>query len=309
MKTRQKMRTLPWLLGIMLFLFIFPGVLNAAEWAPYTYYTTGTVVTYLGTSYTCRQSHNSLPGWEPPNVLSLWLPGGTVSTSTPANTIAATNTPTWTPIVSTSTPSPTRSPIGGTGVTTVTPTVTQTVTPTIAQTATPTVTPTVPPAGKAVPGQIEAEAYDAMAGVQTEATTDTGGGTNVGWIDATDWMDYNVAVASTGNYTVEYRVAAMSAAGALDFRFDGVSKVTTTIPVTGGWQTWTTVSSTVSLTSGSHVIRLSVTTGGFNLNWLRLSTGGTTGTPTPSPTRTPTGVATATATPTLPPTTLFARSC
>lgn len=32
------------------------------------------VVTYQGTSYECRQSHTSIPGWEPPNVLALWLP-------------------------------------------------------------------------------------------------------------------------------------------------------------------------------------------------------------------------------------------
>jgi chitinase len=43
-------------------------------WAPYTPYTVGQVVTYAGKRYQCRQSHTSLPGWEPPNVLALWLP-------------------------------------------------------------------------------------------------------------------------------------------------------------------------------------------------------------------------------------------
>jgi chitinase len=43
-------------------------------WAPYTAYTVGQVVTYGGRSYQCRQSHTSLPGWEPPNALALWLP-------------------------------------------------------------------------------------------------------------------------------------------------------------------------------------------------------------------------------------------
>jgi chitinase len=43
-------------------------------WAPYTAYTVGQVVTYNGKRYQCRQSHTSLPGWEPPNVLALWLP-------------------------------------------------------------------------------------------------------------------------------------------------------------------------------------------------------------------------------------------
>jgi chitinase len=47
---------------------------GATAWAPYTAYTIGQVVTYQGKSYKCRQSHTSLPGWEPPNVLALWLP-------------------------------------------------------------------------------------------------------------------------------------------------------------------------------------------------------------------------------------------
>ncbi|MGE5405889.1 MAG: carbohydrate-binding protein, partial [Candidatus Saccharibacteria bacterium] len=45
------------------------------EWKPYTIYITGQVVTYSGTSYTCRQSHFSYLGWEPPNVPALWLAG------------------------------------------------------------------------------------------------------------------------------------------------------------------------------------------------------------------------------------------
>ncbi|WP_049571146.1 glycosyl hydrolase family 18 protein [Nonomuraea sp. SBT364] len=43
-----------------------------AAWAPWTAYTAGTVVTYNGASYKCRQSHTSQPGWEPSNVPALW---------------------------------------------------------------------------------------------------------------------------------------------------------------------------------------------------------------------------------------------
>ncbi|MBN1412804.1 MAG: hypothetical protein JW969_18300 [Spirochaetales bacterium] len=80
------------ILSAVLFAIFAFSALSADEWAPYTYYTKGTVVTYQGASYTCRQSHTSLPGWEPPYVLALWLPGGTVSTSTPVNTSTPTNT-------------------------------------------------------------------------------------------------------------------------------------------------------------------------------------------------------------------------
>ena len=39
--------------------------------------------------------------------------------------------------------------------------------------------------------QIEAEAFSAQSGVQTEACSE--GGLNVGWIDTNDWMAYNSA--------------------------------------------------------------------------------------------------------------------
>ncbi|MBN1409961.1 MAG: carbohydrate-binding protein [Spirochaetales bacterium] len=158
------------------------------------------------------------------------------------------------------------------------------------QTNTPVPAPTTPSSGGglAVPGTIQAENYSSMSGVQTESTTDSGGGTNVGWIDAGDWMDYNVTVASTGTYSIQYRVAALSAAGGLSFLFDGNNLGTTTMPVTGGWQTWTTQNGpTVSLSSGNHTIRLSVTAGGFNLNWFSITSGGSVNTATPTPTSPP----------------------
>jgi beta-glucanase (GH16 family) len=47
---------------------------SGTTWAAYTPYTVGQVVTYNGVRYQCRQSHTAYPGWEPPNVLALWLP-------------------------------------------------------------------------------------------------------------------------------------------------------------------------------------------------------------------------------------------
>ena len=44
------------------------------EWQAGVAYTIGDVVTYQGSEYECRQSHTAQVGWEPPNVLALWLP-------------------------------------------------------------------------------------------------------------------------------------------------------------------------------------------------------------------------------------------
>jgi endoglucanase Acf2 len=182
------------------------------------------------------------------------------------------------------------------------PTATPTPTPTPGPTATPTPTPTPAP-GKVLPGKIEAESYDAMSGVQTETTSDTGGGLNVGWIDLNDWMDYNVNVQSSGTYRIDYRVASPNATGKVDFRVNSTTLATTTIPNTGGWQVWTTVSANVNLSAGTQTIRLFANVGGWNINWFQGTVAGPTPTPGPTatPTPTPTPGPTATPTPTAPP--------
>jgi hypothetical protein len=124
----------------------------------------------------------------------------------------------------------------------------------------------------AIPGTIEAENYHAMSGIQTEPCTDTGGGTNVGYFDANDWLDYNVAVASAGTYNISFRVASgVTTGGNLILRNGATTLSTITVPATGGWQTWTTVNTTVSLNAGAQTLRLTTTTGGINVNWIQFT--------------------------------------
>ncbi len=126
-----------------------------------------------------------------------------------------------------------------------------------------------------IPGKIEAEDYTDMYGVQTENSSDVGGGLNVGWIDDGDWMDYNCQVQSNGRYVVNLRVASQSNGGTLKLLVDGTEQFTHDLPVTDGWQNWTTVSNFVNLQEGSHTIRLLAEEGGFNINWFEflLTTG------------------------------------
>jgi hypothetical protein len=168
----------------------------------------------------------------------------------------------------------------------------------------------------AVPGSIQVERYDnggtgvayrdSSAGnaggafrsddVDIAATTDTGGGYLVGWTSAGDWLAYSVNVATAGTYTFEFRVASSGTGGTFHLEAGGVNKTgALTVPNTGGWQTWTTISKTgVSLAAGPQVFRLvmdSVGAGGAvgNFNWFRVTagaTGGSTpfsGTPIPLP--------------------------
>jgi len=119
---------------------------------------------------------------------------------------------------------------------------------------------------------IQAENYFANNGVQTEATTDTGGGQNVGWIEANDWMAYNnVTIPTTGTYTIEYRVASPSGGRlSADLNGGGILLGEVAIPATGGWQSWTTVTQTVNINAGTYNFGVFAKTGGWNINWIRI---------------------------------------
>jgi hypothetical protein len=86
-----------------------------------------------------------------------------------------------------------------------------------------------------------------------------------------------VNIAAAGAYTLEARVAANGAGGTLHVEANG-RDVTgpLTIPDTGGWQNWTTVSQAASLTAGVQTLRVVVDAAGptgvvGNLNWVRLT--------------------------------------
>ena len=135
--------------------------------------------------------------------------------------------------------------------------------------------------------------------VDIETTSDSGGGYNVGWLAPGEWLRYTVNVATGGTYSLEFRVAALSAGGTFHLEVNG-SNVTgpLTIPGTGGWQSWTNVvRSGVQLPAGQQVWRFVVDSAGpqgvvGNLNYIRVAantgggSGGSTafgGTPWPLP--------------------------
>ena len=106
--------------------------------------------------------------------------------------------------------------------------------------------------------------------VDIEVTIDEGGGYNVGWMVAGEWLAYPMEVEAAGFYTVAFRVASQSG-GAFRLRNDGGPALTgqITVPATGGWQTWTTVvQSNVFLAAGEQVLTFHADTSGFNFNWM-----------------------------------------
>jgi len=158
---------------------------------------------------------------------------------------------------------------------------------------------TTPFSGTAValPNRIEAEAFDIgsdgsayhdidaanhggqyrTTGVDLEQTSDAGGGYNVGWMAPGEWLAYSTSVATGATYRLDVRVASVVEGATFHLEVDGVNATgALTIPNTGGWQNWTTVSSPVTLTAGPHSLRLVVDAAGAsglvgNVNWLDVS--------------------------------------
>lgn len=102
-------------------------------------------------------------------------------------------------------------------------------------------------------------AYRAGEGVDIETCTDTGDGYNLSYNKAEEWQEYSINVASTETFDIEVRVASnIDFGGTFHIEFNGVNKTgNLTLPVTGGWQSWTTVKKTgVSLSAGQQIMKL-----------------------------------------------------
>ena len=116
---------------------------------------------------------------------------------------------------------------------------------------------------------IQAESFEGMSGVSREITTDEGGGENVGSIQTCDWMYYPaVTIPTTGTYRVSYCVASENGGGALQFENASGSRVygTLSMPATGDYQTWTTISYIVTLSSGLKIFGILATGGDCGLS-------------------------------------------
>jgi hypothetical protein len=120
--------------------------------------------------------------------------------------------------------------------------------------------------------KIEAEDFCEKHGnVHTEVSEDIGGGLNLGFIRNGDWLDYRINVPENGTYLVNYRVASnWNDGGKISMMVNDELLGTVNVPSTGAWQTYTTVSNTISLSAGIQNIRVYATQMGWNLNWFEL---------------------------------------
>jgi endonuclease/exonuclease/phosphatase family metal-dependent hydrolase len=135
----------------------------------------------------------------------------------------------------------------------------------------------------AIPGTVQAEDFDnGGEGVayHDNSSGNSGGtyrntdvdiesssvGYDVGWMGASEYLNYTVNVASGGNYTAQLRVASANGASVhVGFSTSNQWK-SVSIPSTGGWQNWTTVNVPVTLTGGRQLLTVMVDSGNLNLD-------------------------------------------
>ena len=143
-----------------------------------------------------------------------------------------------------------------------------------------------------IPGKIEAENYDTngpgvsffdnTAGnsggvyrtddVDIEACSDTGGGYNLGYIASGEWLNYTLTVQTSAVYQLSFRVASGNGPGNVQATLNGIPLCSLSTPLTGGWQTWQTVTvSNITLQAGIQILRLNFAVGGQNLNYVQVT--------------------------------------
>ena len=154
----------------------------------------------------------------------------------------------------------------------------------------------------AVPGTIQAANYDTGGqstaynvvsangtansyrsdGVDLEDTADTqdtsppGGAYDVGWTTPGQWFNYTVQVTTAGVYTVSFRVASpygmsdgLHIASASGTNLTGA----VAIPNTGGYQTWATVTASITLPAGEQTLTVDQDANGWNFHYMAITQG------------------------------------
>jgi PKD repeat protein len=197
-----------------------------------------------------------------------------------------------------------------TTATTAQPTATVTTTATTAQ-PTPTATTTVQPTGtplstpyymiSMVPGHVESYSYDnGGEGVAYHDTTtaNLGGklrsdgvdieysqadaGYNLGYVVGGEWLVYSVQIDTAGTYTVAIRASNPDSTNkhiVLSLEGSSTPLATVTVPPTGSFDKYQTITTTVQMPEGRHWLKLSFPENRMNVRFMDFTRGASTGIP------------------------------
>jgi hypothetical protein len=115
------------------------------------------------------------------------------------------------------------------------------------------------------------DGVDLETTADTQDTTPAGGPYDLGWTATGQWFKYTVDVATAGTYTVSLRLASPN--GVTDGLHIASSSGASlsgniNVPATGGWQDWTTVTTSVTLPAGVQTLTIDQDNGGWNIHQL-----------------------------------------
>jgi len=156
----------------------------------------------------------------------------------------------------------------------------------------------------AIPGTVMAENYDTGGqgvgysvtsvngtdngyrsdGVDLETASSPATGNDLGWSASGQWFRYTVDVSTAGTYKISFLVASESAISDA-FHISNSSGTnlsgSVAVPDSGGWQTWATVTATVTLPAGTQTLTLEEDAAGWNIDSFAFAESGGGGTEGP----------------------------
>jgi endoglucanase len=122
-----------------------------------------------------------------------------------------------------------------------------------------------------VTNTVDSTIYRTSEAVPIEVTTDTGGGYDVTGTAAGEWLEYTIWVQVPGYYNLSLRYASADGC-AVDVTGNGHDRTGAwALPGTGTSTTWTTATQPVLLEPGRQKVRVTILSGGCNLNWFELA--------------------------------------
>ena len=128
----------------------------------------------------------------------------------------------------------------------------------------------------AATAQIQGSSFSSESGLETETTGDSTGEYDLGYLSSGAYTVYENVDFGSSVSQVNVRTASAGSGGTATFYLDSMTSTpiaTVNLPVTGGWQTWTTVTANVSGATGVH--NLYVVFNGAssiaNVNWFQFA--------------------------------------
>jgi hypothetical protein len=104
-----------------------------------------------------------------------------------------------------------------------------------------------------------------------ELQTSSEGLDNIGWLDPSDYVIYNILLPYSGTYDFKTRISSPEGQGAFQIINNETMQIYAEIssfPKTGDWQVWETMSNVVQLPGGALTLRFVPLQEGWNVLWL-----------------------------------------